>query len=190
MRTVGRIGWSLELTKVLTRSRGTPVAALARYWSRKVFVAMRKATDQCNPRGGVKANVKGRRERVCAPSVLPSISSDPCCPCDPRLYSPGNAGRGRDDTQRFLMMMPGIVASSSPPRPGGEPRWTRCGTGPIRVAAGACGVVPHGAAARTALLHFETRDPGSPGEAPEVPGAAIEVDLRTDGRRAGPRRRG
>ena len=40
MRTVGRIGWSFALTKVLTRSRGTPLAALARYCSRKVLVAM------------------------------------------------------------------------------------------------------------------------------------------------------
>jgi hypothetical protein len=33
---------------VLTRSRGTPLAALARYWSRNVLVAM-KYFSQCNP---------------------------------------------------------------------------------------------------------------------------------------------
>src|SRR3954469_7170176 len=38
MSTVGRIGWMRALTKVFTRSRGTPAAALAMYCSRKVFV--------------------------------------------------------------------------------------------------------------------------------------------------------
>src|SRR6478672_2499699 len=38
MSTVGRIGWMRALTKVLTRSRGTPAAALAMYCSRKVLV--------------------------------------------------------------------------------------------------------------------------------------------------------
>src|SRR6266545_3830518 len=38
MSTVGRIGWMRALTKVLTRSRGTPAAAFAMYCSRKVLV--------------------------------------------------------------------------------------------------------------------------------------------------------
>src|SRR3982751_2610621 len=38
MSTVGRMAWKRALTKVLTRSRGTPAAALAMYWSRKVLV--------------------------------------------------------------------------------------------------------------------------------------------------------
>src|SRR5438876_9675959 len=38
MRTVGRIGWIRALMNVLTRSRGTPAAAFAKYWSRNVLV--------------------------------------------------------------------------------------------------------------------------------------------------------
>src|SRR6476660_5884718 len=43
MSTVGRIGCSLALTNVLTRSRGTPAAAFARYCRRKVLVAIQVA---------------------------------------------------------------------------------------------------------------------------------------------------
>src|SRR5436190_15096391 len=38
MSTVGRMAWTFALMKVLTRSRGTPAAAFARYCSRKVLV--------------------------------------------------------------------------------------------------------------------------------------------------------
>src|SRR5437762_1730325 len=41
MRTVGRIGPTLEAISVWTRSRGTPAAARARYRSRKVPVDTR-----------------------------------------------------------------------------------------------------------------------------------------------------
>src|SRR4029450_11894753 len=40
MRTVGRMAWNFALTNVLTRSRGTPAAAFARYCRRKVLVAI------------------------------------------------------------------------------------------------------------------------------------------------------
>ena len=79
------------------------------------------------------------------------------------------------------MMMPGIVASSRPPRPAGEPRWTICGSGrygwpPVPVA-----VIEHGAAVRAVLLDLETGEASAPGEAPEVPDAAVEVHLLTLG---------
>lgn len=38
MSTVGRMGWTFALMKVLTRSRGTPAAAFAMYCSRNVLV--------------------------------------------------------------------------------------------------------------------------------------------------------
>src|SRR5215471_2697693 len=50
MSTVGRIGWMRALTKVLTRSRGTPAAAFAMYCSRNVLVDTRLG-DYSKPRG-------------------------------------------------------------------------------------------------------------------------------------------
>src|SRR3954464_12031647 len=53
MSTVGRIACSFALTKVLTRSRGTPAAALARYCRRKVLVAIQLVATMVTrrPRG-------------------------------------------------------------------------------------------------------------------------------------------
>src|SRR4030095_6593794 len=65
MSTVGRIGWSRALTKVLTRSRGTPAAAFAMYCSRKVLVDTE--LQHCTRRA--RRRTKDTKERP-APSCL------------------------------------------------------------------------------------------------------------------------
>src|SRR5436190_10576860 len=62
MRTVGRIGWMRALTKVLTRSRGTPAAAFAMYCSRNVLVDTELLDyTPCPPECGL---LRERRPRV------------------------------------------------------------------------------------------------------------------------------
>ena len=41
---------------------------------------------------------------VAVTSAIPAASSDP----EGLAYSPGNAGRGRDEAQTFLMVIPGM----------------------------------------------------------------------------------
>ena len=62
---------------------------------------------------------------VAVTSAIPAASFDP----EGLTYSPGNAGRGRDEAQTFLMVIPGMVASQGQARPIGEPRWMKCGSG-------------------------------------------------------------
>ena len=63
---------------------------------------------------------------VAVTSAIPAASFDP----EGLAYSPGNAGRGRDEAQTFLMVMPGMRrVASAPARPIGAPRWMKCGSG-------------------------------------------------------------
>ena len=160
MRTVGRIGWILELTNVFTRSRGTPVAALARYCRRKVLVAMRESSTQCNPRWGRRQNVKDRRERVCALSLLSCESL--------RLLAGERRARprGRPDV---LDDDAGHRRVEEAAASGRRPQMDVVGIRTIRMAAGVHGVFPHRATIRTALLNLEPRETSAPREAPEVP---------------------
>src|SRR6476660_3287783 len=154
MSTVGRIGCSLALTNVLTRSRGTPAAAFARYCRRKVLVAIQVAPPvyrdrrlnsrihNGNHENAQRTRVRAKREGRNGSQDLPfrplstgsarSVVRYPLrvVRCSFRKgYSPGNAGRGRDDAQTFLIVIPGSVASSAPARPIGAPRWMKCGSG-------------------------------------------------------------
>src|SRR4029079_214243 len=93
MSTVGRMGWTFALMKVLTRSRGTPAAAFAMYCSRNVLVD----TDQ--------SIVQAKRQKT--KRFLPSGPASWC-------YSPGNFGRGPGPTHTFLEIVPGTLASIVP----------------------------------------------------------------------------
>ena len=62
---------------------------------------------------------------VAVTSAIPAASFDP----EGLTYSPGNAGRDRDEAQTFLMVIPDIVASKALARPIGAPRWIKCGLG-------------------------------------------------------------
>src|SRR3954469_1358235 len=78
MSTVGRIGCIRALTKVLTRSRGTPAAAFAMYCSRKVLVDTELVDyNPCPP---------GEEERTLDPCRVSGRSGDRdhCAPW-PRL---------------------------------------------------------------------------------------------------------
>src|SRR4029453_4016663 len=74
MSTVGRIGWSRALTKVLTRSRGTPAAAFAMYCSRKVLVDTE--LQHCTRRARRRA-LRPPSRRSLLREIGPRVARDP-----------------------------------------------------------------------------------------------------------------
>src|SRR4051812_28543086 len=85
MSTVGRIGWMRALTKVLTRSRGTPAAAFAMYCSRNVLVDKGLSHYKTRGReGGKTGSTTSRLLASCLPvsrllvgETGPGVARDP-----------------------------------------------------------------------------------------------------------------
>src|SRR5215203_4058644 len=129
MSTVGRIGWIRSLTKVLTRSRGTPAAAFAMYCSRKVLVDTELGDYTTGARGGRSSYLPekrtgGRPKSAAREASKQRVERAYCCGA-----APGNAGRAALESHTFLTMMRGTVASWSPARPGGAPTYATSGFG-------------------------------------------------------------
>src|SRR5689334_9291182 len=147
MSTVGRIGWMRALTKVLTRSRGTPAAAFAMYCSRNVLVDT----------GLPVLYTKGTKDR----SFVPFASFVSF------LLREGRPGVRTDI--HVLVDAPGQRRIEQPRAARRRSQIQEVRIGTVGMRAGPDRGVVDGRTGLAVRLHQQTRAAGLPREAPEVP---------------------
>src|SRR4029079_3410199 len=158
MSTVGRMGWTFALMKVLTRSRGTPAAAFAMYCSRNVLVDTDQAIVQAKGQETKRFLPSGRRRVFLARAFRARTRSDPHVLVD----------RARDA---------GVDRAGASDR-SAEPDDVRLRT--ISMAVGGDGVEIEDPARRRVFAHFQRSPAGVPGDLPEVPPLVAERDRRPE----------
>src|SRR5919107_295836 len=159
MSTVGRIGWMRALTKVFTRSRGTPAAALAMYCSRKVFVDTELDDYSICLPGAVP------KQRWLAPEVPATLA---------RLFREVRTRSGTDPDVLVDRARDARIDRAGAADRRAEMDDVRLRT--VGMAVRRDAVTVNHASARAVFAHLDGREPRSPRRLPEVPALVAEGD--------------